>query len=71
MTETSTDFTICFDQIEAIKNHRGEMYASIKQGYVLPLHEKDVVKTFSTDVLIAEILRRDNKATIISNNINQ
>jgi len=47
------------------------MYASIKQGYVLPLHEKDVVKTFSTDVLIAEILRRDNKATIISNNINQ
>lgn len=71
MIEISTDFIILCEKIEEIKTDNRQLSIKVKEGFVYPHDEKDVIKTFSVDILIAELFRRDNEATIIFNNINQ
>ena len=67
--ETTTDFTIECAKIENITGNRGMVAVEIKDGYIWPDHEKDVVKTFKDSVLIDELKRRHDNLTIILNEI--
>ena len=67
--ETTTDFTIECAKIENITGNRGMVAVEIKDGYIWPDHEKDVVKTFKDSVLIDELKRRHDNITLIFNEI--
>ena len=67
--ETTTDFTIECAKIENITGNRGMVAVEIKDGYIWPDHEKDVVRTFPDSVLIEEIFRRHPNSSIILNKL--
>lgn len=69
--ETTTDFTIECAKIENITGNRGMIAVEIKDGYIYPQHEKDVVRMFSDSILIDELKRRHDNLTLIFNEIKE
>ena len=67
--ETTTDFTIECSKVEKITSSRGMVAIEIKDGYIYPQHEKEVVRTFADGVLIEELKRRYGNLTLILNEI--
>ena len=68
-TKTTTNFTIECEKIENITAHRGVIGIEIKEGYIWPHHEKDVIKCFPDSVLIEEIFRRHPNSSVILNKL--
>ena len=67
--ENQTDFTVECSKIESITADHGMVSIKVKEGYIWPDHEKDVVKAFEDHVLIDELFRRHPNSSIILNKL--